>query len=380
MIKYTLTALVCVLLLSCGGEKPTDDVEIKKAELAEKTKELAALQTEINQLQSEIDIMEPKREKEALPVTVLNIEKKEFKRFIDLQAYVTTDEVVNASSDMGGRILRLYVKEGQSVKKGQLIATTDAEGLDKQKDELKKSLDLAVDVFDRQKRLWEQNIGSEIQYLQAKNNKERIEKTMQTLDVQYRKRNVYAPISGTVDKVFLKEGELSGPASPIVQMLNISKVKIVSDVPETFIGKVKVGDNVNIQFPALDKELNKKVSLLGRTIDPSNRTFKMEINMDNPNGELKPNLLSIVKINDITVKDALAIPVDYIQQEVSGKKFVFVIKESDGKKRAQKAYVTTGESADNSIIITEGLAAGDLVILKGARSVLSGQPVIIESN
>jgi membrane fusion protein (multidrug efflux system) len=292
---------------------------------------------------------------------------------------VATDDVVNASSEMGGRILRLYVKEGQNVKRGQLVATTDAEGLDKQKDEIKKALDLAVDVYERQKRLWDQNIGSEVQYLQAKNSKEKLEKTLSTMDVQSRKRNVYAPISGVVDKVYLKEGELAGPGTPIAVMLNMSTVKVVSDVPETYLGKVKNGDKVVVQFPALDKEITQTVTMIGRTIDPSNRTFKMEVKLINGSGELKPNLLSVIKLNDLTIKDALFIPVDIIQQEVSGKKFVFVAKDQSGSKVAVKSYVTTGESADNQIVITSGLAAGDQIIVKGARNVLEGQKITIES-
>lgn len=378
MQKYLILIILPLILVSCG-QKPAETVEEKKALLKAKNNELSLLQKDITSLQAEIDKMEPKKEKAPLTITTYKVEKADFKRFVDLQASVATDDVVNASSDMGGRILRLLVKEGQIVKKGQLIATTDAEGLDKQKDEINKALDLAVDVYERQKRLWEQNIGSEVQYLQAKNNKERLEKSLSTLKVQSGKRNVYAPISGTVDVVFLKEGELAGPGAPIVQVINVSKVKVVSDVPETYLGKIKVGDKVQLQFPALAKEMTQNVSMLGRTIDPSNRTFKMEISLNNPGAELKPNLLSVVKINDLTIKNAISIPVDNIQQEVSGKKFVYVVKDAAGKKTAQKTYVTTGDSAENKIIITEGLAEGDQIILKGARSVLEGQPVVIES-
>jgi membrane fusion protein, multidrug efflux system len=378
MQKIIFILLIGSIMASCGT-KDTNTIEGKKALLAEKNAELAKLQKEVTDLQSELDKLEPQKEKAPLSVTTLAVEKKEFRRFIDLQGSVATDDMVNASSEMGGRIIRIFIKEGQNVKKGQIVATTDAESLDKQKDEIKKALDLAADVYERQKRLWEQNIGSEVQYLQAKNNKERLEKSLSTIDVQSRKRNVYAPISGVVDKVFLKEGELAGPGTPIAVVLNMSTVKVVSDVPETYLGKVKNGDKVVVQFPALDKEMTQTVTMIGRTIDPSNRTFKMEVKLNNGAGELKPNLLSVVKINDLTVKDALFIPVDIIQQEVSGKKFVFVVKDQSGKKVASKAYITTGESADNQIIVTSGLSAGDQIIVKGARSVLEGQNITIES-
>lgn len=375
MQKYIFILIAIVALASCG-EKQVNTLADKKALLKEKTATLKTLEEEITALQDEISAEEPKSEKSAVTVTTRQLAKEDFNRFLDFQAIVATDDIVNASSDMGGRILKLTVKEGQSVKKGQLIATVDAEGMDKQKDELQKALDLAVDVYERQKRLWDQNIGSEIQFLQAKNNKERIEKSIVTLESNLKKRNVYAPISGAVDQVFLKEGELSGPGTPIVQILNVSKIKVVTDVPETYLGKIKVGDKVQVSFPALGTEMTKSVSQLGRSIDPANRTFKMEVNIDNPKGELKPNLLSIVKVNEFSKKGAIVINIDEIQQEVSGKKFVFIVKDETGKKIAKKAYVTTGENADNKVIITEGLTEGDLIIVKGARSITDGQEVV----
>lgn len=375
MQKYIFILIAIVALASCG-EKQVNTLADKKALLKEKTATLKTLEEEITALQDEISAEEPKSEKSAVTVTTRQLAKEDFNRFLDFQAIVSTDDIVNASSDMGGRILKLTVKEGQSVKKGQLIATVDAEGMDKQKDELQKALDLAVDVYERQKRLWDQNIGSEIQFLQAKNNKERIEKSIVTLESNLKKRNVYAPISGAVDQVFLKEGELSGPGTPIVQILNVSKIKVVTDVPETYLGKIKVGDKVQVSFPALGTEMTKSVSQLGRSIDPANRTFKMEVNIDNPKGELKPNLLSIVKVNEFSKKGAIVINIDEIQQEVSGKKFVFIVKDETGKKIAKKAYVTTGENADNKVIITEGLTEGDLIIVKGARSITDGQEVV----
>ena len=292
---------------------------------------------------------------------------------------MAANDIVNAGSELGGRIIKLAVKEGQNVRKGQLIASVDAESLEKQREEVVKALDLATDVFERQKRLWEQNIGSEVQYLQAKNNKERTEKSLQTLEAQLKKRNVYAPINGIVEMLMTKEGEMTAPGTPIVQLLNVSKVKVVTDVPETYLGKIKTGDQITVSFPALGKETIQKVNLIGSTIDPANRTFKIEIWMDNPDGALKPNLLSLVKVNDLTIKDALTIPVDLVQQEVSGQKYVYLIKGDAENTVASKVYIETGESADGKIVITSGLSKGDRIIVKGARNVAEGTPVKLES-
>lgn len=379
MTKYVLHLLVMVSVLACSNPSDSETLEGRKSLLKEKNIELLALQKEIEKLKADIDKEEPIQEKEPLTVTTLAVQKSIFQRFVDLQGIVSTDAVANASSEMGGRIVRLYVKEGQSVKKGQIIASTDAESIDKQKEEIQNSLDLAIDVYERQKRLWEQNIGSEVQFLQAENNKERLEKSLQTLNVQSRKRNVYAPITGTVDRLITKEGELAGPGTPIVSIINTKLLKVVSDVPESFLGKVNKGDKVLVSFPALNEEMSLKVDLLGRSVDLSNRTFKMEMNIANPVANMKPNILSIIQIKDLEIKDVVVLPVDLIQQEVSGNKYVYIVDNTVAENPiAKKVYVKTGESADNKIVVKEGLSGGEMLISKGSRNVVENQPLIIE--
>jgi len=258
-----------------------------------------------------------------------------------------------------------------------LVARVDLQALQDQKAELQTSMSLAKDIYDRQKRLWDQNIGSEIQFLQAKNNYERLQKSLATLDTQLRKANIYAPISGVVDMEFLKAGELAAPGAPIVQMFNPNQLKIAADIPETYLGKIKRGDKVTINIPALNEEINKNITLLGRTIDPSNRTFKVEVSTNSMNGKLKPNLLAELKFNDYSKKNAIKVPLEIVQQEVSGKKFVYTVIEKEGKEIATKSYVETGESYDGNIIIEEGLEAGEQVIIDGARSISNGDPIKI---
>lgn len=356
-----------------------EDLEGKKQFVIKKNEEVRAIEQLIKEVTAEINKLEPK-EKRKTPVEVMPLKKKDFKRYVDLQGSVMSSEVVFASAEMGGRIQRMFKDEGEYIRKGEILAKIDLESIRKQAEEVTKSLELASDVFKRQENLWNQNIGSEVQYLQAKNNKERLEKTLSTLDYQLSKSNVDSPISGYLERLMVKEGEVAGPGMPIAQIINTRKVKIVADVPESYIGILKKGDPVTVKFPSLNRETNAKVSLIGRTIDPSNRTFKVEVDLDNKDGDLKPNLLSIVQINDLTIKDVITVPIELVQQEVSGKNYVMVAIGSENEKTAKKIYVNTGESADGNIVITSGLTGEETVITNGARGLANGELLDINTD
>jgi RND family efflux transporter MFP subunit len=333
----------------------------------------------VTQLENQIDSLTPASEKVKPRVLVSSapVERKTFERFISIQSSVVADEIVSASSETGGRIIQLNVEEGNYVKRGQLVAKLDMESVDKQIAELETSLSLAVDIYERQKRLWDQNIGSEIQYLQAKNNKERIEKSLETVKFQLTKANVYAPISGVVDMVFLKPGEMTAPGTPIVQILSTGIVKVVADVPEKYLRNIKKGETVTVSFPALDMETKAKVSEIGRTINPGNRTFKVEVSVPNNNGVLKPNLLASMLLNDFTEKDVVVIPIELVQQEVSGRSYVFIKGENEDGAYAKKVMVETGESYEGNIIITSGLEGGEEIIVNGARGLANNELIKI---
>lgn len=377
-MKNIVLIILLAILASCG-EKALDmaDVSVVKSELKKKKEAKKELETEIAELNRLILKLEPRKEKAPLLITTHTLELADFHRMTEVQASVISDDQIFVSSETGGRLLSVSVKEGQYVKRGQLIARVDLQSIQDQKAELQTSMSLAKDVYDRQKRLWDQNIGSEIQFLQAKNQYERLQKTMATLDTQLGKANIYSPISGVVDKEFLKAGEMSAPGTPIVQLFNPNKLKITADIPETYLGKIKRGDRVEIALPAINEEMTKKISLIGRTIDPSNRTFKVEVATDSKNGKLKPNLLAELKFNDYSKKDAIAVPLEIVQQEVTGKKFVYSVGKKDGKDIATKSYVITGEGYNGDIIIEEGLSAGDQIIIDGARSIANGDPIKI---
>lgn len=376
-MKHISTLILAILLITAcqPSESEPQTVDEMRKVLKSLKSEQSAIDDKIKSLEDKIEEIEPSKEKVKKLVTSLQVAKEDFNRYIDIQGAVSSSDAVMASAEMGGRIVVMDIEEGDFVKQGRLVAKLDVEAINNQIQEINKSLELATDVFTRQERLWNQEIGSEIQFLQAKNNKERLEKTLESVKFQLTKANVYAPISGYADMIFLKKGELAGPGAPIIQIINTNTVKVIADVPESLLGKVKRGQYVTIDFPALEETKKGRVSLIGRSIDPANRTFKVEVDLPNSGGKLKPNLLSIMKINDLTVKDAVAIPLELVQQEISGRDYVFVVSQSDEGSISKKRYVETGPTFESKIVIADGLEEGDQIIMDGARG-LSDEELI----
>ena len=381
--KYFLPLLAFTLLFAaCQApvEEWPQDLAGKKELLKTKRTELKEVKKLVEQLETEIEALEPTQEKPRKLVTTAPVNRKDFERFVEIQGSVQSDDLVMATSETGGRLLSVSGKEGQRVAKGQLLATVDLETVNKQIAEVEKGLELAIEVYERQDRLWKQNIGSEMQLLQAKNNKERLEKSLETLRHQLTRGNVYAPIGGVIDQVFLKAGELAGPGTPIMQILNTSKVKVVANVPEIYLKSVRKGQMVNIKIPALEEDRKGRISLLGTSINPDNRTFNVEVEMPNRGGLLKPNLLANMYISDYKEKDVVLIPLETVQQEIGGKSYVFISSNGNAEGVAQKVYVETGESYDNEIIITTGLKGGETLILEGARGLTENELITVENN
>ncbi|MGB1120820.1 MAG: efflux RND transporter periplasmic adaptor subunit [Saprospiraceae bacterium] len=383
-MKYLniITFCAALFLVACGGEESADKAEgnqLKrlKAELVEKKEELKILEKEVADLQKEIEKIEPPKEDARTLVTTEKIERKDFARFIEIQGTVQSDNTYKASSEAAGRLIKFDLKEGQNVRKGQLIGTVDMESVNKQIAELQTSLDLANTTFERQKRLWEQNIGSEMQYLQAKNQKERLEKSLETIRFQLTKSKIYAPASGEVVMTYVKQGDVISPGMPLVEILNLSRVQVHAEVPETYLSSVKKGQPVTVKFPALDKETKARISLIGQQINPANRTFKVEVDMVN-SGNLKPNLLAIVLLKDFEQKNAVVLPSELIQQEVSGKSYVFVEDKDEKGTVAKKVYVTISETYQGETYISEGLTGDETFIIKGARDLKDGELIEVK--
>lgn len=376
IFKGLAITLLGITLLACG-QKPTqeegmpEDVDGVRALLKTKKKEASALTLEIEELTKKLEQLDPESMKKAVMVQTESIEPRLFESFSTFQANVIADEIASASSQMGGTLTSLNVTEGAYVSKGQLIATTNSETLDNQRIEIETSLKLAKNVYERQKRLWDQNIGSELQYLEAKNNKERLEKSLATLGSQIKLKNVYSPISGVVENILIKQGELASPGFPIVQILNTNKLVISADVPDSYLSKVKRGNRVEVNFPALDLKTTKVITKLGNQIDPSNRTFAVEMATGSMGGKIKPNLLAEVQIKEESLKDVISVPTNIIQQEVNGDNYIFI--EKDGKALKQK--ITLGLSNDDRTLIEDGLSIGQKLIVVGGFGLENGSLV-----
>ena len=381
MKKYIIILLASFAFIACQkpAEKVPEDLDGKKEYLAEKKKELRTLEQTIKAVEAEIEELEPTKEKTKKAVTTFGLKPKDYKSYTELQGNIQSSEAVSISAELGGRITTLTIDEGDYVKRGQIVGTVDMQSVRKQVEEIEKSLELATTVYERQKKLWDQNIGSEIQFLQAKNNKERLEKSLETINSNLSKSNIVSPMSGYVDRLNLKAGETTAPGAPIATVINTSNVKAVVDVPENMVRAVKKGQKVKVILPALGTERQERITMIGRSIDPANRTFKVEINMSNRAGLLKPNLLTLVEVNDKTLEEVLMLPVELVQQDVSGKSFVYTVGEGEEGPYAQKNIVTTGESYDGEIIIETGISTGDRIINSGARS-LAPEDLIQISN
>jgi RND family efflux transporter MFP subunit len=380
-LKFSLLAMLfAIIAISCGGgesaEKSKDPAKVRAAIKAkqEAIKKLEAEKEALEKWLVEIDSTAKK--KKIVDITAQELSIKDFAHFVEVQGnIVTSDDPGMASSETGGRIVKLYAKKDAFVKQGDLIAKVDLESIRKSIQEIEISLTLAKDIFDRQEKLWKQNIGSEVQYLQSKNQVDQLQKTKERMEHELGKANVYAPVSGYVEQVMSKEGEMCGPGTPIVQIVNSNTLKIVAQVPENFLGKVKVGDAVEIDFPALEIKQNGRVIKIGRMINPANRTFEVEASVDSKGGQIKPNLLATMLIQDYGKPKAIALPDDLIMQDVDGNSYVMIVKD----KKAARQTVSLGKSYKNETVIESGLEGNETLIIKGARQVVEGDEVNILS-
>ena len=389
--RILILLLLTSLLTGCGGIEIDDntipaELEAREVLLRQKRTELRELTSFIEELQDSIYAQDPSQRPEGTLVTIKEIGQESFTSFADLQATVAADETAMATSEIAGRILRLNVDEGDLVRRGQAIASVDVQAYLNQKTELETQLSLAQTTYERQERLWNQNIGSEIQYLQAQNQVQSLEDALASLQTLIDKQTVYAPISGSINQVMLRSGELAAPGVPIVQILSTNSLVISADVPENFLRSVERGDRLKVKIPNLDLEFESNISLLGSTVDPANRTFKVELQVPRSYiNQLKPNMLAEVELAEQVYEEVVSIPLALVQQEVNGRSYVFVVGDATGEegqaaeKVAEKRYVRTGDSYEGQVIIEDGLAPGELLIDRGARGLVDQQSISITS-
>lgn len=343
--------------------------------------EKATLKKQIDSLNVKLKLVETKIEKldtikRLAVITIINPVEEEFKHFIEVQGTVKADKSVELHPEMGGTITRIFVKEGQRVSKGQTLAQMDASVITNNIAQLKTQVDLAKTTFERQERLWNQKIGSEIQYLQAKAQKEGLENNLKALYSQANKMKIKAPFSGTIDEIFAKIGQLASPQIPFLRVVNLSKVYLETEITESFLKDIKKGTEVDINFISLNKNMTSKISQVGNFINPNNRSFKARININNKEGDIKANLLANIKINDFKAK-GIVIPSYTIQKDSKGNTFVYTVIEKGNKQKAIKTIITVGKEFNNQSYISEGLKASDVIIDKGTKLVQNNETVTV---
>ena len=375
LLKTKLTSILLCLVLSCDNYSKKistlQELEMSKKTLIRQIDSLGILLKEVEQNISKLDT-----NKRLLMVTALNTKKKKFEHYIDVQGIVESDESVELFPEQGGTVSNIYVKEGQRVKRGQTLIQIDDSLIKSTIAETQTQLDLATTTFNRQKRLWNQNIGSEIQYLQSKAKKEGLENKIKSLKVQARKLKIVAPFTGTIDEVFNKIGGLAAPLFPSVRVINLERIHVESEVTETYLKTIAVGTKVELFFPSLGNKIKAKINQVGNFINPDNRSFKIRIDIKNKDNELKPNLLADLKINDFE-ETGIVIPSKLIQKDRLGNSFVYTLQKVKENYNVEKSYIKEKMTYNNESFISEGLIEDVLVVDKGSRLIKEGEIVIL---
>lgn len=385
MKNSVLLIIAATFLLSCGGDNKSVDAVIAsgnmkeiKAKRAQLNKQQRDLKEAIDQLNQYIDSHE-KKERPAL-VTAAVVTDTVFKHYVEVQGNVATDQNVVLNAEYSGVLTQVYVKEGQRVSKGQRLAKIDDGGLASQVAQQEAQLALAQTTFERQKRLWEQKIGSEIQYLQAKTNFEAARNATQQLRSQLAKTVITAPFSGVVDDVIADPGQVVVPGqTPVIRLVNLSNMYVKASIPETYLKNVAIGTQVKVNLASIDKNFTGTVRQVGNYINPNNRSFDIKIAIPNEDGLVKPNLIATVKVNDFTAENAITIPENILQENAQGQTIAFKYKPiNDSLGVAERLILETGLSYENHTLVKAGLKKGDTIIKEGAKTLRDGQKVTIK--
>ncbi len=386
MKKYILlTLLTSLSLLSCQEKTQSvaeviatndlDQLRAKRAAVGNQhqvlTQDLAKLDRAIGQLDQS--------EKLSL-VTAMVISPEVFEHFLQVQGDVATKQNIVLYPQFSGQLQKLHVAVGDKVKKGALLATLDDNGMAQQLNQLQVQEALAKTTFERQEKLWNQNIGSELQYLQAKAQYEAQRSLTQQVAEQLEKSKIIAPFEGTIDAVLAEAGTVvNAGVSPVFRLVNLSNMYLKASVPEAYLKEVTPGKKVMVDFPVLNLEIASTVRSVGRYINPDNRTFSIEVDLPNNNAQIKPNLTAQIHINDYTNNQALLVPQSVLSENAAGAQYVYttVYDVDQGQSRAEKRIVVTGKTEGDFVEILDGIKAGDTLVAEGARSVKDGQPISI---
>ncbi len=371
-MKNSLIWAVALGAVACSQENTTDLAQLQ----GERDSLVALTQTaatRIQEIDAQLAALDSTRELTA--VTVLEVSPETFIHSFEALGKVEADRSVNLLPEMGGQIKRVLVSEGERVAAGQTLIELDNSVMRSSLDEVKKGLSLATTLFEKQERLWKQGIGSEVQYLQAKTNKESLEQRIQTVQNQLAMTRVKAPFAGTVDEMNAKEGEFAAPGMALGRLISSGKASVTADIPESYANIVGKGQKVDLFFPSINKTLEARVTQVSDYINPDNRTYKVYVNLP-ASAEYKPNMLAKVQVRDYEADQALSVPAALVQQDMSGNNYVFVWKlVKDGIGLVEKRAVEVGKNNGERVEIKSGLTLGETLVDKGARTVREGQSV-----
>ena len=375
MLKNTTFLLAAALFLaSCGGSKDP------QAELAKLKAEQQATQAKIADLEAKTGAKATDEANAAVPVSVIKVAPENFQGFLEVQGRVDFDQNATVAARAAGTLTSVRVQRGDQVRRGPVLATIDASVLDANMAELRTRLDLARVVYQKQAGLWKQQIGTEVQYLQAKNNYEALQRNLGSLQQQKALYNVVAPYNGVVDNVLPKLGETVAPGTPVAQLNSGQGGKVLADISEAYAGSIKAGDKALVTLPDLGgEELPSTVRTVSRTISPTSRTFTTELRLPaSAAARLRPNMVATVRIQNYGHQNATVLPVDLIQHDEQNA-YVLVVGRTGGKAVAQKRVIKTGQAYNGKQEVTSGLKPGDEVISAGYQNLNEGQLLAVSS-
>ena len=385
MKKTIISLSFSLLLMACGQEteKAVSSITVNKGTLDELQIQKANYTLQIKELTLALDSLNQKLEKmsggqKRVLVTALEIKSQIFNHTIEIQANIKTRQNLQLFPEFGGRLNQILVKEGQEVKKGTLLAVIDDAGLQDQLDQMKLQLQLVKTTFERTQRLWDQKIGSEMMYLEAKTRFKSQQKQVAQMRDQLSKTKIYAPFSGVIDEIIARKGSALTPGmTPIMRIVNLDNMYVESDVPENYLANITKGSFAKVSIPVLNETQNTLVRQTGNFIQPNNRTFRVEAPIKNPTGMIKPNLNARISIVDYSNPEALMIPFRVIRENAKGDSFVFILtgQEQDNEYITEQRFVTLGMSKNEFVEITKGLNTEDLIVDEGVSLLVTGQKV-----
>jgi membrane fusion protein (multidrug efflux system) len=346
----------------------------KQAELTKLKKQHDELAIKIKALETELSQNAPEKDKNLVNVAITPATTSEFNHYIEVQGRVDGEENIAVSAQMAGAITAVYVKEGQMVRKGQVLAQIDNNVMQQQLGNMEQQLEFVTNLYNKQKSLWDQKIGSEVQYLTAKNNKESLEKNLAALKDQIEMTKIKAPINGSVEEINLKVGQLASPGLPAVRIVNFSSVKVVADIAEAYAPVVKPGNKVIIYFPDFKTEVLTDIHFTSKYINPVNRTFSTEMKLASGEIEYRANMIAVVRINDYNNPAAFTVPITLIRETPSGK-YIYVARQENGDYVARRQNVTIGSIYNGLAELQSGIQAGDKIITTGFNTLIEGQHI-----